>query len=57
MPKGSKNGDQIDTKTYEKSMRKLVTKKIWKIINNHVSLNGKNIDIHCKNKCFDGLEG
>ena len=38
-------------------MPKLVKEKIRKIIENHVYLNGKLIEIHCKNKLFDGLEG
>jgi hypothetical protein len=33
-------------------MPKLVTEKIRNIIKNHVSLNGKIIEIHLKNKCF-----
>ena len=33
-------------------MLKLVTEKIRKIINNHVSVNSKIIEIHCKNKRF-----
>ena len=38
-------------------MPKLVTKKIRKIIKNHVSLNCKNIEIHNKTGVLDGLEG
>ena len=38
-------------------MPKLETKKIKNFIKNHVSLNGKIIQIHCKNKCFQGLAG
>ena len=57
MPKGFQNGSKIDTKTHQESMPKLVTKKIGKIIKNHVSLNGKIIGIHCKTNIFDGLEG
>ena len=49
---GSQNGIKIDAKTHRKSMPKLVTKRIRKIIKNHVSLNGKSIEIHLKNKCF-----
>jgi hypothetical protein len=41
-----------DTKTNEHSIHKQVTGNIMKIIKNHVSLNGKIIEIHCKNKCF-----
>ena len=52
MQKGSQNGTKIDAKSHRKSMPKLVTKKIRKIIKNHVSLNGKNIEIHCTNKSF-----
>ena len=52
MPKGSQNGAEIDAQTHQQSMPKLVTEKIMEIINNHVSLNGKFIEIHCKNKCF-----
>ena len=44
----SRNG----TKTNEQSIQKQVTGKIMKIIKNHVSLNGKIIEIHCKNKSF-----
>ena len=52
MPKGSQNGAEINIKTYQKAMQKQVTKKIMKIIKNHVSLKGKIIQIHCKNICF-----
>ena len=52
MPKEIQNGTKNDAKTHQKSMRNLVTKKIRKIIKKHVSLNGKNIEIHCKNICF-----
>ena len=38
------------TKTNENSILKQVTGNIMKIIKNHVSLNGKIIEIHCKNK-------
>ena len=44
--KGSQNGTEIDTKTHQKSMPEMVSKKIRKIIKNHVSMNGKNIEIH-----------
>jgi len=50
--KGSQNGTEIDAKTHQKSMPKLVSKKIREIIKNHVSLKGKIIEIHLKNKCF-----
>ena len=52
MPKGSQNGAKIDAQTHRKSMPKLVMEKIRKNIKNHVSLNGKNIEIHWKSKCF-----
>ena len=48
--KGCQNGIKIDAKTHQKSMPKLVTKKIMKVIKNNVSLNGKIIEIHCQNK-------
>ena len=50
MPKGSKKRSEIDPKTHRKSMPKLVKKKNWEIIKKHVSLNGKIIEIHYKNK-------
>ena len=43
MPKGSQKGADIDAQTHRKSMPKLATEKIMKIIKHHVSLNGKNI--------------
>ena len=52
MKKHLKKGAQINAKSHQKSMPKLVTKKIRKIIKNHVSLNRKNIEIHWKNACF-----
>ena len=57
MPKWFQHGANIDTKTHQQSMPKLVTERISKIIKNHVSLNGKIIEIHYKNFCFNGLEG
>ena len=57
MPKGFQNGANIDAKTHQKSMQTLVTKKIRKILKNYVSLNGKNIEIHCKSNWFYDLEG
>ena len=39
--KGIPKWSQIDTKSNQKSMPNLVTKKIRKIIKNHVSLNSK----------------
>ena len=38
-------------------MPKLVPKKIMKIITDHVFLNGKIFQIHCKNNCLKGLSG
>ena len=55
--KGFQNGTQNDANTYHKSTPTLVTKTIMKLINNQVSLKGKIIEIHCKNKFFGGLEG
>ena len=52
MKKLLKKGAQINAKTHQKSMPKLVTKRIRKIIKNHVSLKGKIIDIHWKNNSF-----
>ena len=46
---------KIDAKTHLKSMPKQVSKKIMKIIKNHVSLKGTVIQIHCKNNGFEGL--
>ena len=56
-PTGSQNGVEIDAKTHQQSMPKQVSKKIMKIIKNHVSLKGKIIQIHCKNNGFEGLAG
>ena len=44
--KWNRNG----TKTNEDSIQKQVTGNIMKIIKIHISLNGKIIEIHCKNK-------
>ena len=55
--KGVQNGAEIDAKTHQQSMPKQVSKKIMKIIKNHVSLKGKIIQIHCKNNGFEGLAG
>ena len=52
MPKGVKNRVEIGAEIHQKSMPKLVMEMIMKIIKNHVSLNGKIIEIHCNNKCF-----
>jgi hypothetical protein len=52
MPEGSQNGAKIGAQTHQKSIPKLVTKRIRNIIKNHVSLKGKIIEIHWKNKCF-----
>ena len=57
MPKGFQNGAKIDANTHQKSMPKVVKKRIRKIIKNKVSLKGKIIAIHWKNNFFDGLEG
>ena len=48
VPKWSRNG----TNTNGNSIQKQVTGNIMKIIKDHVSLNGKIIEIHNKNKCF-----
>jgi hypothetical protein len=47
-----KKGAQIDAQSHQKSMPKLVTKRIRKIIKNHVSLKGKIIEIHWRNNVF-----
>ena len=47
MQKCFQNEVEIDATTHHKSMPKLVTQKIMKIIKNHVSLNCKIIKIHC----------
>jgi hypothetical protein len=52
MKKPLKKGAQITAWTLQKSMPKLVTKRIRKIIKNHVSLKGKIIGINWKNNCF-----
>jgi len=39
-PKGSQNGAEIDAKTHQKSMPKLVSKRIMNIMNIHVFLKG-----------------
>ena len=46
--KWNRNG----TKTNVNSIQKQVTGNIMKIIKNHVPLNGKIIEIHCKNRLF-----
>ena len=50
MAYGSQNGATIDAKAHQKTMLKLVTKRIMNIFKNHVSLNRKIIEIHLKNK-------
>jgi hypothetical protein len=40
MPKGSQKGDKIHAQTHQKSMPKLVSKKIMKIMKIHVFLKG-----------------
>ena len=57
MREGSQNGAPIDANTHQKSMPKVVTKRIMKIIKNHISLDGKIIGIHYKTNVFHGLEG
>ena len=52
MPKGCQKGTEIDAKTHQKSMQKLVAKKGRKIIQKHVSQNGTIIDFHNKNNGF-----
>ena len=42
MLEGSQNGAKIDATTHQKSMPKLVTKKIMKIIKDNISLYDKN---------------
>ena len=41
MPKGFQTGARIDAKTHQKSMAKLVTEKMMKIIKNFVFPNGR----------------
>ena len=55
--KGSQDGAEIDAKTHQKSMPKLVSKKIKKTIKNHISLNGEIIEFIGKTMVFDDLEG
>ena len=55
--KGFQNRAEIDAKTHQKSMPKLVSKKIKKIIKNYVSLKGKINQTHLKNNGFEGLAG
>ena len=52
MPNGFQKRIKIDAKTHQQSTPKLVTEKVMKIIKRHVSLNGKIIENHCKNKCL-----
>ena len=52
MRKGSQNGTKADAQTHQKSMLKLVTKKIMKIIKNHVSLGGKSLKFNLKKQVF-----
>ena len=47
---GSPNGGKINAKTHQKSLPKLVAKKIMEIIKNHVSL--EIIQIHLKTNVF-----
>ena len=56
--KGSQNGAKINTKSHQKSMPKMITEKIRKIIKNHVSLNGvKTWKFIVKTNAFDSLVG
>ena len=55
--KGSQNEAEIDTKTHQKSMPELVSKKIREIIKNHVSLKSEIIEFIGKTIVFDDLEG
>ena len=50
--KGVPKWNKIDAESYQTSMPKLVTEKIRKIIQNHVSLNRKIIEFHAKNNGF-----
>ena len=52
-----RNKAKIDAKAHDKSMPKLVTKESIKVIKNHVFLNGKIIQIHCKTMVFEGVTG
>ena len=55
MKKPLKKGATINAKTHQKSMPKLVTKRVRKLIKNHVSLKGKIIEVHfIKTSVFDG---
>ena len=54
---GPTNGANNDANTYQKSMPKLVTNKIIKVIKSNVFLNGKTIQIHCKNNGFEYFTG
>ena len=50
--KKGQHGTTIDANIQQKSMPKLVMKKIRKIIKIHVSLNGKSIEIYCEKQVF-----
>ncbi len=52
MPKGSQNEATIDTKNPSKINTKTGNGKDHTNHKNNVYLNGKNIEIHCKHKCF-----
>ena len=56
-PKGFQNGVEIGAQTHQQLMPKQVSKQIMNVIKNHVSLEGKIIEIHCKNNGFEGLAG
>ena len=57
MPKGFQKGTNNYAQTHQKSMPTQVSKKIMKIIKNHVSLEGKIIEFFSKNNGFEGLAG
>ena len=50
--KGFQHGTEIDAQTHQKTMPKLVTEMIRKIIKNHVSQKSKINQIHNQNKGF-----
>ena len=56
MSKGFQNGAKVDATKYHKSMPKYVSNKIMKIIENHIFLKGKNMQIH-STLVFEGVAG
>ena len=52
LPNGVQKWKQKRCPNHQKQMPKLVMEKIMKTIKKHVSLNGKIIEIHFKNKRF-----